>query len=215
MKRFSKRFELKQINLYLYDYFSEFLKTTELKDEAMIQISDAVLNQLTISQYFKLSFEIWIYPSANTQVLHPIFHSTNEMSKNGQCGAQWPLTEALIQSDNKFSLYHSFDCLDAKGQDELKIQREGKEKLTIGEWHKVEYQQLPIFNDDGTTSLAEIIIRVNNKTTHKIPNRFPKRFDNINVYYGSQQDNDDSQNFVEKGKIKNFKLFQLLKGLYF
>ena len=180
-------------------------------------MSNAVLNQLTISQYFKLSFEIWIDPNAIKQIHLPIFLSTNEVSNNARCGARWPLTEALIWSENKFNLHHSFECPDGIEGDGYKKRYERTEELRVGEWHQVDYQQLPIFNDDKTSSVAEIIIRINRKITQKIFNRQPKQYDNINIYYGSHPKNNrfEFESYEKTGKIRNFKLFELLKGLYF
>ena len=181
-------------------------------DEKIVGKSEAVLDAaITIPKYFKLSFEIWLESNSEIQTYEQFFHSTNGVSDNS-CGSRWPLTEIGIRPGNKFDLRHTFKCFDVE-KSKYGHKYKGNEGLAMGKWHPVEYQQLPVqVNEDETSSLAEMIIRINHITTHKIANRSPKRYDNMKFYYGLTPDQEilDIESFF--GKIRNFKLSELLQG---
>ena len=180
--------------------------------EKKVDQSDAVLDAvISIPKFFKLSFEIWIDINSEIKTYENIFHATNDINNN-YCGSNWPLTEVEIQSGNKFDLRHTFNCFDVE-KSKYGHKYKGNEGLTTQKWHHVEYQQLPVeLNEEETSSLAEMIIRINHKTTHKIANQFPKRYDNMKIYYGLSPDKDILNTESISAKIRNFKLSELLQG---
>ena len=182
-----------------------------MKEEKVNQ-SDAVLEAaITIPKYFKLSFEIWLDLDSEFKTYESIFHSTNDFGDNS-CGSRWPLTEIGIQSGNKFDLRHTFKCFDDENST-YGHKFKGNEGLAMKHWHHVEYQQLPVeLNEEETSSLAEMIVRINHKTTHKIANRFPKRYDNMKIYYGLTPDKEIMEFESFLAKIKNLQLSELLQG---
>ena len=160
------------------------------------------MDKLYIPKYFKLSFDLWMDQSPTT--FKKILHITKGFS-HSVCGARWPAT--WLQPGEKLNLYHSFECLDTTQR--YGHRYNGEEKLSVGEWHSISYQQVPVYN----STIAEIIITINGRVSHKIANRIPERYDEMKAYFGLLPNEDELE--LEKsltGKIRNFQISELMEG---
>ena len=176
----------------------------------MINKSDAIIIGLSIPKFFKLSFsmwiDMWIGLNEKMSTFQKILYVTNDVTES-DCGNQILTVDVAMQSENHFNLQHNFKCLNGLGSYNRISERF---ELSAGEWYRIEYEQIPIFNEDGTTSISEIIIRINDQITSKITNFFPKQYNNIKLYYGKAKR--EQEGFFKLGKIKNFKLSEFIQG---
>ena len=177
----------------------------EKKDEFNIEQQQVIMDQLFIPKFFQLSFDLWIDSNESRNTFKKILHITKGFS-HGVCGARWPAI--WLKPGDKLNFFHSFECLDSTKR--YGHRYSGNERLSAGEWHTISYQQIPIRN----SSIAEMIISINGKISHKMTNRIPRRYDNMKAYFGllpNEEEPELAQSI--KGKIKNFKL--RMPSMYF
>ena len=176
-----------------------------MASEHMIDKSDAILTQLTIPKFFKLSFLIWIDLNDKMSTYQKILYVTNGIT-GSDCVNKFLTVDVAMQSGNQFDLQHNLCTNNADSHKRISE----KVQLPAGKWHEIEYEQIPILNEDGRSSISEIIIKVNDRITNKITRSLPKEYYSMKVYYGPSQINQDS--FSQLGKIQNFTLSELIQG---
>ena len=146
-----------------------------MKNEFSLGQQKAIMDQLFIPKFFQLSFDLWIDSNESRNTFKKILHITKGFS-HGVCGARWPAI--WLKPGDELNFFHSFECLDSTKR--YGHRYSGNERLSAGEWHTISYQQIPIRN----SSIAEMIISVNGKISHKITNRIPRQYDNMKAYFG-------------------------------
>ena len=176
----------------------------EKAEENIVAQNNIIFHELSFPVFYKLSFQIKLDSYDSRQISQRILHITND-SPFDLCGARW--SQIWIQPGHKLNLRHAFQCLDTRENDDHIYT--GNENLSIGEWHLIEYLQLPYKN----SAIGELIIRINGVITHKIANRNPKHYDDMKVYFGGHQ---ASNKFHKNSsaKIKNFKISRFLQGYF-
>ena len=174
----------------------------ETTEEHIVGQTDFIFQELSIPFFYKLSFQINLSSHNSRRISQKILHIANDASYD-LCGARW--AQIWIQPGSKLNLRHAFQCLDTNQSDDHIYTDNAN--LSIGDWHLIEYLQLPYQN----STIGELIIRINGEIVHKIANQNPKHYDDMTVYFGGRQaSNEFDEN--SSAKIKNFKISRFLQG---
>ena len=166
----------------------------ETAEENIVDQNGAIFHDLSLPSFYKLSFQIKLNSLGSSQTSQKILHITND-SPFALCGTRW--SQIWIQPGSKLNFRHTFQCVDTnENVDHIYT---GNENLSIGEWHFIEYLQLPYKN----SAMGELTIRINGEIVHKIANRNPKHYDDMKVYFGGLQAGNEFHENIS-AKIKNF-----------
>ena len=160
--------------------------------ETNLKRGNSIINRATLPKYFRISFDLMLEEQKVIRSWRKILQISGEESST----CSWP--ELYIHEHTETKLNHAFKCIRNDADKPYIFQNENN--ISIGNWHRIEYTQLPIQN----SSFAELTIIINGKVLHRIINQEAREQKNIEVYFGYKPDESNDESTIPEGKIRNF-----------